>query len=177
MSLPKPIERLWDELERVRADVLREAEGLSQRQSEWKPSEKDWSIGEILDHLTIAEIATGKLTSKLLKDVPAGTPFPADVVEFTPPPLATGGGGEAPEVVWPAQGKAIGALLETMRSARVRSRQSIERLAGCDPRRLNFPHVRFGPMDLGQWWRLTAAHDAMHLRQIREVKATRGFPA
>ena len=40
MTLPKPVERLWDELERVRGDVLREAAGLSQRQADWKPSER-----------------------------------------------------------------------------------------------------------------------------------------
>jgi hypothetical protein len=180
MTLPTAIERLWDELERVRADVLREADGLSQRQAEWKPGEKDWSVGEIVDHLTIAEIATGKLTSKLLKDVPAGSAaavFPPDLTEFAPAPLRDGdAGGEAPPVVWPGHGKPIGELVSAMKAARARSRQSIERLAGCDPRRLTFKHFRFGDMDLGQWWRLTAAHDGMHLRQIREVKSAPGFP-
>src|SRR5207247_844843 len=58
MSLPKPVETLWKELEAVRAEVLREVEGLGQRQADWKPSAKDWSVGEIVDHLTVAEIAT-----------------------------------------------------------------------------------------------------------------------
>ena len=51
--------------ERARADVLREVEGLSQRQADWKPAEQDWSVGEVVDHLTVAEIATGKVTTKL----------------------------------------------------------------------------------------------------------------
>ena len=63
MALPPPVARLWDELQAVRTDVLREAEGLSQRQADWKPGDKDWSVGEIVNHLTIAEIATGKLTT------------------------------------------------------------------------------------------------------------------
>ena len=67
MPLPQPVEKLWDELERARAGVLREAEGLSQRQADWKPSEHEWSVGEILHHLTLAEVGTGKLTSKLLR--------------------------------------------------------------------------------------------------------------
>ncbi len=37
MSLPKPVEALWSALQAVRADVLAEAEGLSQRQADWKP--------------------------------------------------------------------------------------------------------------------------------------------
>ena len=41
MSLPKPVETLWKELEAVRAAVLRKVEGLGQRQADWKPSAKD----------------------------------------------------------------------------------------------------------------------------------------
>ena len=48
MSLPKPVEALWTELQSVRAEVLTEAEGLSQRQADWKPSEKEWSVGEVV---------------------------------------------------------------------------------------------------------------------------------
>src|SRR5262245_31211739 len=81
MALPLPVEKLWDELERARAGVLGEAEGLSQRQADYRPSERDWSVGEIIDHLTLAEINTGKLTTKLLKEA-GGTVFPADLAEF-----------------------------------------------------------------------------------------------
>jgi len=85
MTLPQPVERLWDELERARAELLREAEGLSQRQADWKPSERDWSVGEIVDHLTLAEVNTGKLTTKLLKELPGNAAvFPSELTEFAP---------------------------------------------------------------------------------------------
>ena len=45
MSLPEPVERLWRELESVRAEILEEAEGLSQAQADWKPADKEWSVG------------------------------------------------------------------------------------------------------------------------------------
>jgi DinB superfamily len=180
MTLPTAVERLWTELERVRADVLREVEALSQRQADWRPSANDWSVGEIVDHLTIAETATSKLTTKLLKEIQAGSAaavFPHDLTEFAAAPLREGDeGGEAPPVVRPSHGKPIGELVGVMKATRVRSRESVERLAGCDPRQLKFKHFRFGDLDLGQWWRLTVAHDSMHLRQIREVKSAPEFP-
>ena len=176
MALPQSVERLWNELERARADVLREAEGLSQRQADWRPGEHDWSVGEIIDHLTLAEINTGKLTTKLLKEAPVGATFPADLTEFAPVPTGPPGPAEAPQVVWPAAGKSIGELIATMKATRERSRQSVERLAQCDPRTLTFKHFRLGEMDLGQWWRLQASHDLSHLQQLREVKAAPGFP-
>ena len=176
MALPKPVEKLWVELERARAGVLREAEGLSQRQADWKPSEREWSVGEIIDHLTLAEINTGKLTSKLLKEATAGSVFPADLTEFASVPGGRLGPAEAPPVVWPGHGKSIDELIATMKATRARSRQSVERLATCDPRTLTFKHFRLGEMDLGQWWRLQASHDLSHLEQLREVKAASGFP-
>ena len=87
MAWPEPVANLWRDLEVVRADVLREVDGLSQAQADWKPGETDWSVGEIVHHLTIAEIATGKLTTKLTKEADAaGTlkPFPADLRELRP---------------------------------------------------------------------------------------------
>jgi hypothetical protein len=179
MALPRPVAQLWDDLQAVRADVLREAEGLSQAQADWKPGEKDWSVGEIIDHLTIAEVATGKLTTKLTREAEAAgasAPFPADLTAFRPLPPDPPGPAEAPPVVWPGHGKPIGELIATMKATRERSRQSIEKLGAVDPRRLTFKHGRFGDLDLGQWWVLQGAHDGIHLAQLREVKSAPGFP-
>jgi hypothetical protein len=179
MALPRPVEQLWNDLQAVRAQVLREAEGLSQAQADWKPTEKDWSVGEVIDHLTIAEVATGKLTTKLTREADAGgrlAPFPAGLSAFAPVPAQPPGPAEAPPVVWPSYGKPIAELIATMRATRERSRQSIERLATLDPRPLTFKHFRLGEMDLAQWWALQAEHDGIHLAQIREVKRAPGFP-
>ncbi len=133
MALPKPVEQLWAELQTVRGQVLREAEGLSQGQVDWKPSERDWSVGEIIDHLTIAEIATGKLTTKLTREAEAAgglAPFPDELSVFAAVPAGPPGPAEAPPVVWPSYGKSIGDLITAMKATRERSRQSVERLGG-----------------------------------------------
>ena len=177
MSLPRAIEALWTELQSVRAEILREAEGLSQAQADWKPGEKDWSVGEVVDHLILAEVATGKLTTKLTREAAgAAGGFPTDLTAFKPFPVPPSGDAEAPEVVWPARGKPFAELLATMRATRERSRQSIEKLASLDPRPLTFKHFRFGELDLSQWWQLQAHHDGLHLAQIRAIKGAAGFP-
>lgn len=179
MALPEPVEALWNELQTVRAEVLHEVEGLSQRQADWRPNEREWSVGEVVDHLTVAEVATGKLTTKLMKEVeaaggPAG--FPADLTAFAALPSGAAGPMEAPPAVRPEHGKPIAGLMATMKAARDRSRQSVERLATCDPRRLTFKHFRLGDLDLAQWWRLQADHDQTHLGQIQALKGAPGFP-
>jgi hypothetical protein len=179
MTYPEPVATLWRDLEAVRAEVLREVEGLAQAQADWKPGARDWSVGEIVHHLTIAEIATGKLTTKLTREAEAaGTlkPFPADLRELRPLSAEPAAAAEAPQVVWPEHGRPIAALVADMKATRERSRQSIEKLATIDPRPLVFKHFRLGDLDLSQWWRLQVQHDGIHLRQIRDVKARPGFP-
>lgn len=179
MSLPRMVEALWDELQAVRAEFLREVEGLSQRQADWKPGPNDWSVGEVVHHLTLAETATGKLTTKLTREAEAAgalASFPADLTRFAPLPPSPLGSAQAPQVVWPEHGKPIGELIATMKATRERSRQSIEKLATLDPRRLVFKHFRLGDLDLAQWWQLQADHDGLHLRQVREITRAPGFP-
>lgn len=177
MSLPPPVEAIWRELEAIRGQVLDEVEGLSQPQSEWRPSEQDWSVGEIVHHLTLAEVATGKLTSKLLKDAGPGlAPFPPDLTRVTPLPPWPPGPAEAPPVVRPEKGHSHAQLLADMKAARERSRQSLERVGASDPRPLKWRHFALGELDLTQWWLLQARHDGDHLQQLRRVKASPGFP-
>jgi hypothetical protein len=180
MNLPEPVERLWCDLEAIRAEILKEAEELSQAQADWKPTEKDWSVGEVVHHLTIAEVATGKLTTKLTREAEAaGTarPFPVDLREFKPLAARSAAAADAPPVVWPEAGKPIATLIADMKAVRARSRQSIEKLGAIDPQPLVFKHFRLGDLDLAQWWVLQAQHDGIHLTQIREVKSAPGFPA
>ncbi len=177
MTLPPAVDGLWNELQSVRALILKEVEGLSQPQADWRPSERDWSVGELIHHLTLAEIATGKLTSKLLREAGDGAaPFPADLTGFAPLPQRPPGPAEAPPVVRPEHGHRAEELLGTCKETRERTRQSIERLATVDPRPLAWPHPIFGTLNLAQWWMLQAHHDADHLKQLRAVKAASGFP-
>ncbi len=177
MSLPPPVEALWSDLQAVRAEIMKEVEGMTPEQAAWRPREAEWSIGEILHHLTLAEVATGKLTSKLLKEAAGSTgPFPADLHAFAPLPRFGDGPREAPPAVGPERGHGIGELVAAITAARVRSRESVERLGGVDPRPLRWRHPALGELDLAQWWVLQAQHDADHLRQLRALKAEPGFP-
>lgn len=63
MDLAPELEAFWKELEAEPAEVLSEVEGLSQAQFDWRPAASEWSIGEVIHHLTLSEIATGKLTT------------------------------------------------------------------------------------------------------------------
>ena len=178
MALPAPVEALWNDLESVRAQVLKETEALSQAQVDWQPAEGEWSIGEILHHVMLAEIGTSKLTSKLLRDAPPPVrPFPSDLPGFMPLPPPPPGPAKAPEVVYPERGHHLERLLADLRTTRERSRQAVERVATVDPRAFTWRHFTLGELDLAQWWLLHVRHETDHLQQVRAVKASKGFPS
>ncbi|MGH7372647.1 MAG: DinB family protein [Candidatus Rokuibacteriota bacterium] len=177
MALPAPVEALWNDMENVRAQLLKEVEELSQAQADWRPADEEWSVGEILHHLTLAEVGTGKLTSKLLKEAPQPMPpFPAGLTGFAPLPPPPPGPAKAPEVIYPERGHPLERLIADLKAIRGRSRVSVERMATVDPRGLRWRHP-LGEMDLAQWWLLHVRHETDHLQQLRGVKAAKGFPA
>jgi len=179
MTLPPAVDAIWKEMEAVRAEVLGEAERLSQTQADWRPAEGEWSIAEILSHLAVAETQTGKLTTKLTREAEAaGTlaPYPPDLRSFEPLPRRPAEGMQAPPGVRPEPGLTLERAVADLRAVRARSRQSIEKIAGLDPRPLRFRHFSIGDLNLAQWWMLQAGHDTLHLQQIRQVKSSPGFP-
>jgi hypothetical protein len=165
MTLPPAVQAVWNELQAVRGEVLNEVSGTSQLEADWRPGARDWSVGELIHHLTLAEIHTGKLTTKLIKEGQRSgilRPFPEDLRAFTPLPPPPPGPAEAPLVVRPEHGHPIDKLIEEMKAV--------------NPRPLTWKHFAFGALDLAQWWILQARHDRIHLEQMRAVKAAPGFP-
>jgi len=183
MDQAPELEAFWKKIEGERAEILREVEGLSQAQFDWRPADNEWSVGEVIHHLTIAEIATGKLTSNMLREAAAaGTlrPRPDGHTFFDPlpPPLAPrpAGAAETPAHIWPEHGHPKADLLAGITAARERSRRNFERVAAIDPRPLVRKHAWAGDLHLGQYWTIVPLHDRIHVQQIRDIKAARGFP-
>ena len=84
--LPRALRGIADELERRRGEVLAEVEGISQRQADWRPAHDQWSLGEVLHHLVLAEGIAGKMVSVAVKRVAEAEslpPYPAEVDAFS----------------------------------------------------------------------------------------------
>src|SRR5215831_2156689 len=69
LMLPRALRGIADELESRRTQVLAEVEGLSQHQADWRPARDQWSLGEVLHHLVLAEGIAGKMVSVAVKRV------------------------------------------------------------------------------------------------------------
>ena len=51
-----------------RQKLMNAVGGLNQQQIDFKVSADEWSIGQILQHLILGEVATGKLVHRLIKE-------------------------------------------------------------------------------------------------------------
>ena len=110
MSLPPALQSLWDEMQGVRLEISKEIEGLSQEQFDWRPGQ-DWSIGEIVHHLSLADVASGKLTTKLLRQAESSrqiAPYPSGAgtdALVRLPRREIRGPIPAPPFLWPQHGR------------------------------------------------------------------------
>ena len=179
MMLDADSEAFWNEAQSNRTRLLKEVDGLSQAQFDWSPAKDEWSIGEVIHHVTLAEVNIGKLTTRLLREAEvAGTLRPRQKGDMHFETFRAPGRGPvpAPRLIWPQGGRPREGLLEDIRATRERSRRSFERVAAIDPRPLVWKHEFFGDLHLGQYWTIVRVHDPQHIEQIQKIKAAPGFP-
>jgi uncharacterized damage-inducible protein DinB len=163
----------------TRDQVMAETEKLSDAQWNFKQGPDRWSVGEVVEHLALAESFLTEARQKVM----AG-PAP------TPEQLAKAKGQEAlilkaipdrtqkvqaPEPIQPKQ--RLGARSKVMAAYSERRAQTLDYAQKTtDDLRSRVGDSPLGPLDAYQWLLFTAAHNERHLGQIREVKADPKFP-
>jgi hypothetical protein len=163
----------------TREQVIAEAEALSEAQWSFKPGPARWSVGEVVQHLALAEPFLFDLQQKLVNGPPAtpeqrkGAEGKDEVVLKMIPDRTQKV--TAPEPLQPA-GK-VGARAETIEAFRdARAKTLAYVTATGDDLRGRVADSSMGPMDAYQWLLFIGAHTERHLAQLREVKADPNFP-
>ena len=163
--------------EEVREKVLAFLAGISQTESESKPSLEAWSIGEVVRHLVLSErrlshqilesITNGREGEFSQEEVLAQRPFLLEDTADT----TISGKGKAPEPTQPSPGLPIGGLLEDLRQARDETRAKLLPFRSRPLGNLWWEHPRFGPMTLYERIRPSGYHDLKHLKQLERCLA------
>ena len=156
---------------------------LTPRQLAWTPPAGGWSVGQVLEHLCVAN---GLYLQQCDALVARGTPAPAGT-EWKPSLvggwLARSIAPEAarklpaPKVFRPGPAPRDG-VLDAFASRQERLAGLIERAAPLDWRRLRGPSP-VSPLirlNLGDMFQVLTNHTARHLGQARRIVALEGFP-
>lgn len=163
----------------MRDQVFAETEKLSDAQWSYKPGPDRWSVGEVVEHLALAESFLTDAREKIMSgpaaapEQLAGTKGKDEVILKAIPDRTKKV--QAPEPIQPKQ--RLGTRAQVMAAFRERRANTIAYAQKTqDDLRSRVGESPLGPLDGYQWLLFVPAHNERHLGQIREVKADAGFP-
>ena len=172
-------EKLLQYLTTTRDNVIAESAKLSDAQWNFKPAPDRWSVGEVVEHLALAETFIFDAQQKTA----AGPAAPADkvaaakgkddtILKVIPDRTQKA---QAPEPIQPA--KRIGDRAAVVTAFRERRGKTIDYARQTkDDLRARVSDSPLGPVDAYQWLLFIGAHTERHLAQLKEVKAHAQFP-
>lgn len=157
------------------------ADSVTEAQAGFRPADDEWTIGEIVEHVSIVNGGFLRITHKLLRQAEAD-PKPASADLNLGGVIVTEDGQQAPkfqapETVRPKGGIAIADAVAGLRQTIVGFAEIQSRLEAVDLSEQKFPHPAVGPISAYQWMILLKEHSDRHLGQMERVKSAAGFPA
>lgn len=163
----------------MRDQVVSESETLTDAQWNFKPAPGRWSVGDVVEHLALAESLLFDLQQKTVSgpEAPAerraATTGKDDVIRKQIPDRTQKA--QAPEPLQP--GARLGSRADVLAAFKERRGKTIAYASTTkDDLRSRVSDAPVGPLDAYQWLLFSAAHSERHLAQLREVKADPGFP-
>jgi hypothetical protein len=171
--------KLVQYLTTTRDQVLAEAASLSEAQWSFKAGPDRWSVGEVVEHLALAESFIFDLQQKTIA-APAATAEQRAAVQGKDEMLLKKipdrtQKANAPEPLQPT--KRLGSRTDVLAAFKERRAKTIDYAnKTADDLRGRVGESPLGPLDGYQWLLFISAHTERHLGQIREVKAHAQFP-
>ncbi len=173
--------RVVEDLQRTRDAFVAATHQLSEAQYQFKPNPDGWSIGQIVEHVALAELRILDLITTKLPQAPApsaaktrgparfarlDTAIPGrDQKRITAPEMLM------PKGTWASPVVSLAAFIEARD-------QAIAAAEAAGPEALEhvLPHRFLGEFDFEEWVYFMALHSARHTAQVVEIKSAPGFP-
>ena len=174
------LEEIWQKSTATRVALTSEVRELSETQVGFQPAPGRWSIGEILDHLCLAERSITRTISRILQQAAGlgqiGEPGMMETPEHRIDLDNYNRSAGAPESVLPSPDRPLERLLAGLEESRLRLQEVTRRADGRVVGNVTLPHFQLGELNFYQWLATEGAHEAKHLEQIRRIKADQRFP-
>jgi|SRR5215472_11988523 len=170
--------RLTQYLEDTRERLLRSPRSLTPEQLDYKPAPERWSVGEILEHLAIAE---SRLLPRIEEVLRGSTdPTKRSAWEGRDEALLQFIASRAPRIQAPDPIQPTGRwrgeeLLGQLEAVRQRTSE-FAATTHAELRRYFSTHPVLGELDCYQWLLIAGAHFERHCAQVEEIMADANFP-
>jgi len=172
-------QQIIDYLKSTRDKVLKNNEGLSEAQLNFKSAPDRWSVREVTQHLALAENFLFDLIMNQVMKTPETPEKSADaagkelkIMQVIPDRTSKF---KAPEPIVPSDSRVPGSAAATFKERRDNTIKFLKETK--ENLRVHFMDTPgMGPADAWQWFFFIAAHSERHNKQIEEVKADPNFP-
>ena len=160
-------------------ETLDAIKGLSDEQWNYKPAPDKWSVGQVAEHIWLAEgLLFGAMEKALQAPVNPNWEEQTKGKDEKVVSILTNrtGKAQAPEQIKP-KGKSRAEILKGLKEARAKTMKfTKETQAEMKSHTTEHPFKVFGTLNAMQWLIYIPAHNLRHNQQIAEVKASAGFP-
>jgi hypothetical protein len=162
-----------------RKEFLAAIDGVTESQWTWKPAADRWSVGEVAEHVVLAEASQFNVVKQAIASSVANPAWEqqtkgktAMLVAILAPRL---GKAQAAEAIVPKGGMTRAQVKERFEQ----QRSEIVRFASetnAPLKQFTVENAAFGTLNGYQWLIYAPLHTMRHDKQIAEVKSTTGYP-
>jgi hypothetical protein len=161
-----------------RAEFLAAIDGVTDEQWKWKPTPDRWSVGEVAEHVVLAEASQFANVQKAIASVPdpaweTKTKGKTETLVAVLAPRM--GKAQAAEAIVPKGGMTRAQVKNQFEKQRV---EIVKFATETDAplKQYIIDNAFFGPLNGYHWLIYAPLHTMRHDKQIAEVKATAGYP-
>jgi hypothetical protein len=169
------LQELVDHLDRHRAELRAAVAGVPADRLCVAPSDGQWSVLGVLEHLAIVEGRVGAALQRTVNEARANGVGPETDESPILPALNTAVFTDrtkkikTSEVGQPKSGQSLDQLWRALDEARETMRSVMNAADGMKLTEVTMPHPVFGALDLYTWFAWVGSHEARHAAQIREI--------
>ena len=145
-------------IEEARGRLAALLDGVSAEQAAFRHAPDQWSIADVLRHVTAAEEHVAPVVESLARGAV--------------PESRRTTGSQTPE-----EGQPLEVLIERLRAARAELLKTVQGWPSEPDLSSKSEHPFFGLLNCKAWVAFQRLHDADHLGQIEQIKAAEGYPA
>lgn len=161
-------------LEHAHRDLVDVVNAIPESRRDEPARGEGWSVAQHLEHLAMAEDGSGRLMSKLIREVEAAGTRETETSSllhsldrfriWTVERKIV-----APDMVKPTGTVSATDALSRLTTARMRMIDALSRASGLALASVGAPHPAVGPLNVYQWGLLSAQHTRRHIEHIRAV--------
>lgn len=169
------IEEVVNYLDETRADLSSAVNSVAANRRDERPGENQWSVAEILEHLTIIETRIGQLLSGTIDGAKAAGLGPEAETGSVLNSIDRTRIGDrsqkvtAPEMVKPRSDTDAASAWVALQQSRETLRAALISGDGLALSELKRNHPVLGSINMYQWTLFVGAHEARHTEQVKEI--------